>query len=562
MAIFSSSTSRGIPDWRLVSVVAGLVLIVGALLSQFVESRFDAAERQKLLDLATTVAASFNPAHVESLSGTSADVGTDFFDGLRLQLTAIRKSSPDYRFVYLMRLQENTVTFLADGEPEDSEDYSAPGDVYDEASAELLQIFADGRPFIEGPITDRWGRWISGHAAVLNSEGSIVAIVGIDHNAMRWERTVARVRYTGWGLTILMAVLTASVFALYHRQLGNQRALRESEELTKAILNTSFQLQGLLKPDGTLIEANSAALSMVGHSREDIVGLLFWESPWWAHDPDIQIRLREAVEQAARGETVQFLAMHPAIDGGLRHIDFRITPIKDENGNVEFIVPEGHDITELKRTEEALRESEERLKHQVVELTDREERLEAQAAELVALAENLEAAKQEMQHLANYDALTGLPSLRLCKDRLESALAADRRNKSQTAVLFIDLDGFKAVNDSMGHEAGDVVLKGVAERLKSSVRERDTAARIGGDEFILVLPETGDKDAASKVAQKVIGEMSKPFPIDGGIARIGASIGIAISPADGSTSDELLRHADESMYAIKNRGKNNYGFFA
>ena len=221
-----------------------------------------------------------------------------------------------------------------------------------------------------------------------------------------------------------------------------------------------------------------------------------------------------------------------------------------------------NDITERKRAEEALRDSEDQLKVQVLELQEREQRLEAQAADLVALAEDLEAAKQEMQHLANHDALTGLPSLRLCKDRLENALAANRRNESQTAVLFIDLDGFKAVNDSMGHEAGDEVLKGVAERLKSSVREMDTSARIGGDEFILVLPEIGHKDDAAKIAQKVIGEMSEPFPVNGGVAQIGASIGIAISPADGAAADDLLRHADESMYAIKKRGKNNFGFFS
>ncbi|WP_019027461.1 diguanylate cyclase domain-containing protein [Colwellia piezophila] len=206
--------------------------------------------------------------------------------------------------------------------------------------------------------------------------------------------------------------------------------------------------------------------------------------------------------------------------------------------------------------------SEETLKYQVVELRDREDRLEAQAVEMAALSEGLKEAKEKMEHLANHDALTGLPSLRLCNDRLESALTIGRRKNCQTAVLFIDLDGFKAVNDSMGHEAGDQVLKGVAERLKSSIREVDTAARIGGDEFLVVLPETGDKYGIAKVAKKIIGKISEPFIIDDTQARIGASIGIAISPADGTNADELLRCADESMYIIKKRGKNNYGFYS
>jgi PAS domain S-box-containing protein len=133
-----------------------------------------------------------------------------------------------------------------------------------------------------------------------------------------------------------------------------EEALRESEERAKAILNTSFQLQGLLKRDGTLIEANKAALSMIEDDREDVVGKLFWECPWWTHNPDLQERLRNAVKQAAQGETVQFLADHET-SIGLRHIDVRISPVRDENGEVVFLVPEGHDITELKQIEEKLR---------------------------------------------------------------------------------------------------------------------------------------------------------------------------------------------------------------
>lgn len=202
------------------------------------------------------------------------------------------------------------------------------------------------------------------------------------------------------------------------------------------------------------------------------------------------------------------------------------------------------------------------LKYQVVELRGKEERLQTQAVEMAVLSQGLKDAKEKMEHLANHDALTGLPSLRLCNDRLESALAIGRRSNCQTTVLFIDLDGFKVVNDSMGHKAGDKVLEEVAKRLKSSIREVDTAARIGGDEFLLVLPDTGDKDSIVKVAKKIIGIISAPFVFDNREAHIGASIGIAISPADGTTVDELLRCADESMYKIKKGGKNNYGFYS
>ena len=139
--------------------------------------------------------------------------------------------------------------------------------------------------------------------------------------------------------------------------------MRESEERANAILNTAFQLQGLLKPDGTLLEANSAALTMAGVSREDVFGLPFWDGPWWTRDPDLQARLQDAVKRAAQGETVQFETEHLAPDGSTHDIDFRLTPVRNENGDVGLIVPEGHDITVLKQAQKEL----ERNEHLLVE---------------------------------------------------------------------------------------------------------------------------------------------------------------------------------------------------
>ena len=124
----------------------------------------------------------------------------------------------------------------------------------------------------------------------------------------------------------------------------------------------------------------------------------------------------------------------------------------------------------------------------------------------------------------------------------------------------MDLDRFKAVNDTLGHEAGDTVLKGVAERLEKTVRKVDTVARIGGDEFIIVLTVIKQKSDAAIVAQNAIDSLSKPFDIGQNSISIGASVGIAIYPDDGTVSDELLRCADEAMYAIKQSGKNSFGF--
>ncbi len=168
--------------------------------------------------------------------------------------------------------------------------------------------------------------------------------------------------------------------------------------------------------------------------------------------------------------------------------------------------------------------------------------------------------ERKIRYMATHDALTGLPNLTLGRDRITSVLALAKRSHSMAGVLFIDLDGFKAVNDTMGHDAGDAVLKTVAERLTYSVREVDTVARIGGDEFIVVLEELHDKQDAAMIAEKIITEVDKPINIRGAKAEIGASIGIALYPENGENEEELLKAADRAMYQVKHAGKNNFAF--
>jgi diguanylate cyclase (GGDEF)-like protein/PAS domain S-box-containing protein len=168
--------------------------------------------------------------------------------------------------------------------------------------------------------------------------------------------------------------------------------------------------------------------------------------------------------------------------------------------------------------------------------------------------------EEQLRHFADHDALTGLATARLGMDRLAGASAMARRNNSKAALLFIDLDGFKAVNDTFGHEAGDQLLKGVADRLTSCVREVDTVARIGGDEFMIVLSSINGKSGAEKVANSVIDTLSQPFELDTHVAIVGASIGIALYPEHGEQPEAIRKSADEAMYEVKRTGKNNYLF--
>lgn len=165
---------------------------------------------------------------------------------------------------------------------------------------------------------------------------------------------------------------------------------------------------------------------------------------------------------------------------------------------------------------------------------------------------------ERLQYLAYYDGLTGLPNRRLFLDRLNISMSHARRDRHMMAVVFIDLDKFKQINDTLGHKIGDAVLVGVAERMKGCLREGDTLARLGGDEFTAILPVVSHPDAAGNVARKFLECLADPLNIDGQELRITASIGISIFPDDGEDADSLLHHADTAMYQIKGTGRNGY----
>jgi diguanylate cyclase (GGDEF)-like protein/PAS domain S-box-containing protein len=186
------------------------------------------------------------------------------------------------------------------------------------------------------------------------------------------------------------------------------------------------------------------------------------------------------------------------------------------------------------------------------------EELERMVAERTA---ELREAREHAQHLADHDALTGLPNRRLLEDRLTQALALSQRNRKQTAVMFVDLDRFKAINDSLGHTVGDAVLKEVASRLVKQLRVGDTVCRIGGDEFVVVLPESKRSTDAANVAAKILETLSQPVQVADRELAVTPSIGIAVFPEDGRDAAMLIRNADAAMYHAKESGRANYQFF-
>ena len=177
------------------------------------------------------------------------------------------------------------------------------------------------------------------------------------------------------------------------------------------------------------------------------------------------------------------------------------------------------------------------------------------AAEIAAATERLRAQRQ-LQHMARHDPLTGLPNRALFHDRLDSALARARREQAQFAVLYIDLDEFKQVNDSLGHAVGDALLQEVAQRLTACVRESDTVGRIGGDEFLVLLNSVHAPEQILHVAEKIRCSVAQPCVLSGHRVSVAASIGIACYPAQGEDGQLLIQRADEAMYAAKKAGGN------
>jgi diguanylate cyclase (GGDEF)-like protein len=172
-------------------------------------------------------------------------------------------------------------------------------------------------------------------------------------------------------------------------------------------------------------------------------------------------------------------------------------------------------------------------------------------ARLLETAARREAEVEKVRHFAYHDELTGLPNRALLLDRLQQALVRAKRQQTHLALLFLDLDGFKAVNDRLGHAAGDKLLQRVAERLLSCIRGGDTACRYGGDEFVLLLPEVDDEKHAVAVAQKIHARLARSYRVDDCSIAVTASIGVAVYPVDGASRSDLINRADGAMYHAK-----------
>lgn len=311
-----------------------------------------------------------------------------------------------------------------------------------------------------------------------------------------------------------------------------EEKLKESEELHRFIVNNSPDLVYMLDRNGCFIFLNERVESLLGYRKDELVGRHYSE-----------LVDDEHLEQARNIFNERRMGNRAATN-----VEVRLRSRLNRRGPRLF---HAQSVWMELTAEGIYSDSNERTREKFVgtygTARDISERKEAQ---------------EVINFQAYHDLLTHLPNRALLKDRLSLAIAHARRNKRKLAVMFLDLDRFKLVNDTLGHTMGDRLLKAVANRLQSCLRRGDTLARFGGDEFTLLLPEVRTKDDVVVIASKILDRLNAPFVIDGHELFVGASIGISIYPEAGDTEESLIQNADIAMYQVKGRGKNGYQFFS
>jgi diguanylate cyclase (GGDEF)-like protein/PAS domain S-box-containing protein len=295
-----------------------------------------------------------------------------------------------------------------------------------------------------------------------------------------------------------------------------RRVAEESLRMASLVYQNSSEGMSVVDKHGTVITVNPAFTEITGYAPHDIIGRNIGILQSGTEDPETYADMTVAVHVTGKWQG-ELWTRRKNGENFLRHLS--ISTVYDDDGNMVCRVSQFSDITRRKESDELI------------------------------------------WRQANFDALTGLPNRSMFHDRLEQAIKKAQRNNSGVALLFLDLDYFKEVNDTLGHGMGDKLLQAAARRLQQSVRESDTVARLGGDEFTIIVGEVGNVHDVERAVHAILNIMSQPFDIGAEPIYISASVGITFYPEDGEEIDTLLKNADQAMYAAKDQGRNRFSFF-
>ena len=297
---------------------------------------------------------------------------------------------------------------------------------------------------------------------------------------------------------------------------STQTRLHEREQLLRKIIETEPECVKLLDAEGTILEINPAGLMMLQSSDP---GEIIGRSALDFVAPEYQSRLKSVMRQVLSGEPAILEMEIIGQNGRHRRVETHAAPLYGPDGRVSSVLMVTRDISE---------------------------RADAES---------------QVHYLAHYDLLTGLPNRALFRDRLLQAMAQAKRTDTLLAVMFLDIDHFKDINDTLGHAVGDQLLKEISQRIRACVRETDTVARFGGDEFGLIQTNLNTVEATADLADRLVATVGEAFHIDGHEIHTGASVGVTIYPFDDHNAEDLLKNADMAMYKAKREGRGRYQFY-
>ncbi|MEJ2361125.1 MAG: EAL domain-containing protein [Gammaproteobacteria bacterium] len=310
------------------------------------------------------------------------------------------------------------------------------------------------------------------------------------------------------------AVIDGEVFFFASsRDITRRKQEQDALELMKYSIDHLVDAVHWVDKDARIVYANEAMCRKLGYSMEELLSMKIHDI-----DPDFSAEdWPESWEEFKRRGSMTFETRHRCKNGYTFPVEIKLNNLYFQGKELNCVYAQ--DITERKKTEELI-----------------------------------------WRH-ANFDSLTSLPNRRMFHDRLEQEILKSQRSSLPLAVLLIDLDDFKEVNDALGHDQGDILLKEAASRIANCVRETDTVARLGGDEFTVLLPQLTETNHADNIAQKIISRLTEPFTLSDNMTYISASIGITLYPVDASDVDTVLKNADQAMYLSKQLGRNRFSYF-
>ena len=610
-------------------IITIFLILAGVIVSWVTAYRTNLTMRRDVLKQLEMVAPAINIARIKSLSGSENDLKNPDYLRLKQLLSEVKEVDEKTRFIYLMRMEpDGRVIFLVDNEPPDSEDYSAPGDIYHDASTELLQAFESGKPFVEGPEVDEWGVWISPLVPIVDPENNqVIAVIGMDIDAGDWRKAVAARAALPMGMTMIAFLLLASLMILVkNRQTiqQNRLELQTLKEFNENIVQNADE--GIIVCDklGIVEFANPAMEIMLGYGKGEMTG-----RNWLEFVPETE---RKKALQADNNRSAGLFERYRL---ALKHKEGFAIPVQISaspryeklsgkySGNLAVMT----DISNITRAEKVIRESEEKYRliferspfgvlhydsdgtitdcndqfvkiigssHQalvglnMLTLPDQnivsavQRSLQGETATYedyyrsvtadkvtpvraifapiksaetnygkaeggIGLIEDIsqrKLAEEKVRHMSFHDQLTDLYNRHYLE---EEFLRLDTERQLPQSIIIADVNGLKLINDTYGHLIGDQLLCKAAEIIRKNSRSEDIVARWGGDEFVILLPQTGEFE--TEMIRKRISEGCEKAYIED--FPVSLALGSATRNDLTKTITELLKEAEDMMYELK-----------